>query len=109
MLSENIVLALIVAATTGITTTIAPVAMALVTARQARKDRQEDYARQDAVAAKAAQVAHALQEQGGQIHELVNSNLTAIKEQLAVAKQEIADLKLALEQKANLVAQDSPS
>ncbi len=104
MLSENIILALIVAATTGITTTIAPVAMAILTARQGRKDRQEDYARQDAVAARAALVAHTLQTQGGQIHELVNSNLTAIKEQLAVAKQEIADLKIALEQKTPQIA-----
>ncbi len=118
MFSENIVLALIVAATTGITTTIAPVTMALITARQARKDRQEDYARQDAVAARAATVARKLSDATSTsnikldaIHTLVNSNMTAALQaehdamvREAAMMQEVIDLKRAAGQEPNELA-----
>ncbi len=109
-MTEGIWLAMIVALTTAITTTVTPVTMALLTARAARADRREDWMRQDAVAAKAAEAAKLLiaanqrveasargtTEKLDDIHVLVNSNMSALKEALVTAKQEISDLKSTL-------------
>ncbi len=101
MLTEGIWLALIVAGTTLITSTIAPVVMTLITARQNRIDRAADWARQDTVAAKLLASNEQLKVTGGvandkldAIHTLVNSNMTAaMQAELDATVRELAMMR----------------
>ncbi len=81
---ENIVIAIVVAATTLVTSLIAPIAVGFFTYRVQRADRREDWARQDLVAQRARDVAEAarsaavvVSEKLDLVHTLVNSQLTA--------------------------------
>jgi len=89
--TQPIYLALIVAIPTILSATVSPIIMSLINNRNRRKEKQEDYARQDAVAeqaAKAAKLLVAANERVADtakvtngkldvIHTLVNSNMTA--------------------------------
>jgi uncharacterized Fe-S cluster-containing radical SAM superfamily protein len=88
---ENVWIAIIVACTTLVTSTIAPVVMAYVTWRTARSDRRADWLRQDEVARRVKQVALDQAQQAVDtvaglksnsqkldvVHSLVNSQLQA--------------------------------
>ncbi len=123
MVTEGIWLALIVAMTTAVTTTITPVSMALITARTARRDKLEDYARQDAVAAKAAEAAKLLiaanvrveasargtSDKLDAIHSLVNSNMTAaMQAELDATVRELAMMREVIELKRTAGKEPSP-
>jgi hypothetical protein len=86
----------------------APLVLALVTGRQHRRDKEQDYARQDAVAAQAAEAARLLLESNEKaaegvsetnqkldvIHTLVNSNMTAAMEsELGALTRELAMMR----------------
>jgi hypothetical protein len=105
MISEGVWLGMIVAATTLVTSTVAPVTMAIVTARQTRADKKADWARQDAVAKKAEEAAALLlkanervaentrltQNKLDVIHTLVNSQMTAaMQAELDATARELA-------------------
>lgn len=107
---EAVYVALIVA----VPAVISPALLAVITGRQRRREKLEDYARQDAVAtrlldanrrvaAMAAEASEATQGQLRQIHTLVNANLTKAQQQeldatvaMAVSMQEVIDLKRTL-------------
>jgi hypothetical protein len=88
---------------------IGPVILSLLTGRQRRREKILDWAREDEVARKAAQVAQDLRDsqrstdfQLERIHTLVNSNMTAQMEDSLASKKaelaallEVADLKRA--------------
>ncbi len=101
MIENNVVdygpiwIALIVAVPTVLTSFVAPIMLSVISSKQARADRQEDYARQDKVAAKAEEAARRLVASNTEvaataktvasklnnkldvIHGLVNSSMTA--------------------------------
>jgi hypothetical protein len=97
---------------------IGPVILSLLTGRQRRREKILDWAREDEVARKAAQVAQDLRDsqrstdfQLERIHTLVNSNMTAQMEDSLASKKaelaallEVADLKKAAGQKPSEVA-----
>jgi hypothetical protein len=66
MVSDTVVVAAIVA----VSSTCAPLFLAYLTAQQRRKERKEDFERQDRVAARAAEVAKRLLERDEHEHEL---------------------------------------
>jgi len=92
-----------IGALVAMATTASPIILSVITANQRRKEKVEDYSRQDAVAAQAAEAARLLldanervarqsaasasetQSQLKQIHTLVNSNLTQEMEARLVA------------------------
>lgn len=90
-MADQIWLALIVAVPAIVTGAIAPLATVLITNRSRRKDKEQDWARQDAVAAQAREAARLLLDANERvaattqvtnakldvIHTLVNSNMTA--------------------------------
>lgn len=97
-------------------TVLAPVVLMWLTSRERRREKLEDYARQDKVAAQAAEAAQLLLQQNGkvaaaavttntkldEIHAAVNSNLTRAvqgeleaKEQALILMVEIMELKAA--------------
>ncbi len=90
-MADQIWLALIVAVPAIVTGAIAPLATVLITNRSRRKDKEQDWARQDAVAAQAAEAAKLLLAANERvaettattnakldvIHVLVNSSMTA--------------------------------
>jgi hypothetical protein len=99
-----------------------PLLLSGLTNRQRKLERQEDYARQDQVAAKAREAAELLvesnrhvaessakiQTQLGQIHVLVNSNMTtAMKNELAARKDSYALLNEAVDLKRAAGAEPS--
>lgn len=71
----------LVAVITSIASIVSPVILSIITIRARRKDRQEDWARQDQVAKKLAETAKSsVAATNGKldvIHKLVNSNMTA--------------------------------
>lgn len=94
---DTIWVALIVASST----TISPLLLAALTGRQRRRDREVDYARQDAVAKKAAEAVQAMlnaatdtNEKLDVIHVLVNSTLTAaMRSELEAISQVLTTLQ----------------
>ncbi len=112
MVTEGIWLALIVA----VPATLSPLAMAWFTARTKREEREQDWARQDIVAARLLvsnkQVAENTRITNGKldvIHMLVNSNMTAAmqNEHDAVIRElammrEVIDLKRAAGQEPSI-------
>ena len=91
MIDSAILIALIVAIPTVLASTFTPLATALMATRARRREKLEDYARQDLVAERAAEVSATLllrtkeraeetkitNEKLDTIHTLVNSNMTA--------------------------------
>lgn len=77
---------------------LGPLFLAYLTGRQRSAEKREDWARQDAVAVKAAAAVQAVDGKLGQIHALVNSNLTtqmeeaytAVVQQLVLMREVVA-------------------
>lgn len=104
MVSDTVVVAAIVA----VSSTCAPLFLAYLTAQQRRKERREDFERQDKVAQRAAIVAKNLMDFNrsivsaaddvgmnldGQMRESLRSEIEAIERQLALA-QEVLQLRI---------------
>ncbi len=88
-MTDAVVLALIVAVPTVLTSAVVPVLMHILTANTRRQEKLDDYARQDRVAELLARSAKTTNEKldiiektGNDVHILVNSQLTNIKQSL---------------------------